>query len=433
MRAARLLWARAHEEALRAEEGPTSLMLRTHCQTSGASLTEQDPLNNVIRTTIEAMAAVLRRHAEPAHELLRRGDAPADRRLGARRAQHAADPAARDRHPGGRRSVGRLVLHGVADAARLPGRDAADRRGRGARRHDEGDRRGHAEAPHRGGGGAPPGAHRPRRGRDRRRQQVPARRGAASSTCARSTTRAVRESQVARLEAIRAKRDDARGRDALLDALTRAGAQSGEGNLLEPAVEAARARATRRRDLRRRWRRSTARYRAEVRSVSGVYGASLPGRRGVRRAARARWRAFAAADGRRPRMLVAKIGQDGHDRGAKVIATAFADLGFDVDVGPLFQTPEEVARQAVENDVHVIGVSTQAGGHKTLVPELVQELARAGRRRHRRSWSAASSRRRTTRSCASAAWRRCSAPARRCRRPRARCSPVDRDVAGARA
>jgi methylmalonyl-CoA mutase len=181
---------------------------------------------------------------------------------------------------------------------------------------------------------------------------------------------AVREAQVARLATVRATRDAARCRGAL-DALTR-GAEAGEGNLLALSVDAARARATVG-EISEALEKVWGRYRAEIRSISGVYGQAYDDD--------ADWQAltaavarFAADHGRRPRMLVAKVGQDGHDRGAKVIATAFADLGFDVDVGTLFQTPEEVARQAVENDVHVIGISTQSGGHKTLVPALIEEL-----------------------------------------------------------
>jgi methylmalonyl-CoA mutase len=185
---------------------------------------------------------------------------------------------------------------------------------------------------------------------------------------------AVRESQIRRLEGIRAKRDPNRVADAL-SKLTEL-AQSGEGNLLEAAVEAARARASVG-EISEALERIYTRYRAEVRSVSGVYGGAYQGDDEFD-AARNDVAAFAAAEGRRPRMLVVKLGQDGHDRGLKIIATAFADLGFDVDVGPLFQTPEEAVRQAIENDVHVIGVSSQAAGHKTLVPELVQALRAAG-------------------------------------------------------
>jgi methylmalonyl-CoA mutase len=185
---------------------------------------------------------------------------------------------------------------------------------------------------------------------------------------------AVREAQVARLQRIRATRNAARVRETL-EALSRT-AETGQGNLLELAVEAARARATVG-EISSALEKVWGRYHAEIRSISGVYGAQF-GDDGDWKALRREVERFAADQGRRPRILVAKIGQDGHDRGAKVIATAFADLGFDVDVGTLFQTPEEVARQAVENDVHVVGISTQSGGHKTLVPQLVKELQRLG-------------------------------------------------------
>ncbi|KYF89044.1 hypothetical protein BE17_02210 [Sorangium cellulosum] len=161
-----------------------------------------------------------------------------------------------------------------------------------------------------------------------------------------------------------------------LAALTRC-AETGEGNLLSLAVEAARHRATLG-EISAALERVFGRYEAPVRSVSGVYGAEIRDA-GAAREVEALVREFAALEGRRPRIPVAKMGQDGHDRGMKVIATAFADLGFDVDIGPLFQTPEEVARHAVENDVHVVGVSSLAGGHKTLVPQLIEALGKAGR------------------------------------------------------
>jgi len=180
---------------------------------------------------------------------------------------------------------------------------------------------------------------------------------------------AVRTAQVAGLEKIRASRDEAATK-AALDALE-AGAR-GDGNLLALSVDAARARATVG-EISDALERPFGRYRAEVRSISGVYSAAYEGDEGFDKIV-ADVAAFAEAEGRRPRMMVVKMGQDGHDRGAKVIATAFADIGFDVDIGPLFQTPEEAARDAIENDVHVVGVSTQAAGHKTLVPDLVKAL-----------------------------------------------------------
>jgi methylmalonyl-CoA mutase len=184
----------------------------------------------------------------------------------------------------------------------------------------------------------------------------------------------VREQQVARLQQIRRTRDEGRWR-AALDALTQAAA-SGEGNLLALAIEATRARATVG-EISDALEKVFTRHRATTRSISGVYGAAYAGDTGFARI-QAEVRAFAEEEGRRPRLLVVKLGQDGHDRGAKIIASAFADIGFDVDIGPLFQTPEEAARQAIENDVHVIGVSSQAAGHKTLVPQLIEELRGAG-------------------------------------------------------
>jgi methylmalonyl-CoA mutase len=185
---------------------------------------------------------------------------------------------------------------------------------------------------------------------------------------------AVRAAQVERLERVRHLRDKGRV-DASLTALT-AAAQSGNGNLLELAIAATRARATVG-EISDALEKVFTRHRAQIRAVSGVYGGQYEGDEDFRRMQR-EIAGFARDEGRRPRMLVAKLGQDGHDRGAKIIATAFADIGFDVDIGPLFQTPEEAARQAVENDVHIVGVSTHAAGHKTLVPALIEALNREG-------------------------------------------------------
>ena len=189
----------------------------------------------------------------------------------------------------------------------------------------------------------------------------------------------VREQQVARLEQIRATRDAA-ACDAALERL-REGA-AGDGNLLALCIDAARARATVG-EMSDAMEAVFGRHKAEIRSITGVYGSAFEGDDDFA-AIVAEVAAFAAAEGRRPRLLMAKMGQDGHDRGAKVVGTAFADIGFDVDFGPLFETPEEVARAAVENDVHVVGVSSQAAGHKTLVPQLIDELRQGRRRRHPR-------------------------------------------------
>jgi methylmalonyl-CoA mutase len=183
----------------------------------------------------------------------------------------------------------------------------------------------------------------------------------------------VREQQIARLERVRASRDAARCEQALT--ALREGA-AGDGNLLALCIDAARARATVG-EMSQAMEDVFGRHRAEIRSISGVYGAAYAGDDGFE-SIRSDVEAFEAEEGRRPRVLMAKMGQDGHDRGAKVVGTAFADLGFDVDFGPLFETPEEVARAAVENDVHVVGVSSQAAGHKTLVPQLVDALRDAG-------------------------------------------------------
>jgi methylmalonyl-CoA mutase len=184
----------------------------------------------------------------------------------------------------------------------------------------------------------------------------------------------VRQTQIARLREVRAWREETACRRAL--AALEQGARSGEGNLLALTVAAMRARASVG-EVSDALERVFTRHRATIHSISGVYGAAYDGDEGFRHI-RGRVAAFAEAQGRRPRILVAKLGQDGHDRGAKIIASAFADLGFDVDIGPLFQTPEEAARQAMENDVHVVGVSSQAAAHKTLVPALVGALRAGG-------------------------------------------------------
>ena len=372
LRAARLLWARIMNDL--GAQKPGSKMLRTHCQTSGVSLTEQDPYNNIVRTAYEALAAVLggtqSLHTNSFDEAI----ALPDRVLGAHRAQHAADPRRGDRRHPRDRPARRLVLRRGAHAEpRQRGVDA-DRRGRGARRHDQGRRVGHAEAAHRGSRGAAPGARRPRRRDDRRRQQVPPRRRGA-----RSTSRDIDNAEVRRSAARAAGACEGRARSASACAprstRSRDGAAS-DGNLLELSIEASRARATVG-EISDAMEKVFGRHRAVIRSISGVYGGAYADDEEFARI-RKEVDEFAQEEGRRPRILVAKLGQDGHDRGAKVIATAFADLGFDVDIGPLFQTPEEAASDAIENDVHVVGVSSQAAGHKTLVPQLIEALRAQG-------------------------------------------------------
>jgi methylmalonyl-CoA mutase len=367
MRAARRIWA----ERMQREFAPrkaSSLMLRTHCQTSGASLTQQDPLNNVIRTTIEAMAAVFggtqSLHTNSYDEAV---SLPTDAAARVARntqlilQEETGIPAVVDPWGGSyfmeslTESVYRAANTLIDEVEALGGMTRAIVAGMPKLRIEEAATRRQARID--SGEDVIVGVNKYRLDRE---QPI--------------DNSAVREAQVQRLGRIRASRDAARvGRS--LARLTEL-ARSGEGNLLEAGIEAARARASVG-EISEALEQVYSRYRAEIRSVSGVYGGAYQGDDEFD-AVRREVEAFAQQDGRRPRMLVVKLGQDGHDRGLKVIATAFADLGFDVDVGPLFQTPEEAARQAVENDVHVVGVSSQAAGHKTLVPELAEALRAAG-------------------------------------------------------
>jgi len=372
LRAARLLWATLVQKHFRPKQA-TSLMLRTHCQTSGASLTEQDPFNNIIRTTVEAMAAVMggtqSLHTNSFDEAIA---LPTD--ASARVARNTqlilqletGIPRVVDPWGGSffmeslTHALARKALGLVDECERMGGMTKAIETGWPKLKVEETSARRQARV-------------------DRIEDVIVGVNKFRLPEEPEIDTReidntAVRQAQVARLETIKRTRDAARVHEAL-GALTRS-AETGEGNLLGLAVAAARARATVG-EISDALEKVWGRYHAEIKSISGVYGAAYD--------EDAEWKAlageigaFAAEHGRRPRILVAKVGQDGHDRGAKVIATAFADLGFDVDVGTLFQTPEEVARQAIENDVHVIGVSTQSGGHKTLVPQLVQELRAQG-------------------------------------------------------
>jgi methylmalonyl-CoA mutase len=372
MRAARRIWA----ERMKSEFAPkkdASLMLRTHCQTSGASLTEQDPMNNVVRTTIEAMAAVFggtqSLHTNGYDEAV---SLPTDQAARVARntqlilQEESGIPAVID--PWGGSYFMERLTESVYQAANalidevegLGGMTKAIVAGMPKLRIEEAATRRQARVD--SGEDVIVGVNKypPPEPVDLDVRDI--------------DNTAVRESQVRRLGAIRAKRDAAAAARAL-DAL-RAIAKSGQGNLLAAAVDAARARCTVG-EISGALEEVFTRHRAEVKAVSGVYGASYQGDEDFTAVSR-EVAAFAQAEGRQPRMLVVKLGQDGHDRGMKVIATAFADLGFDVDVGPLFQTPEEAARQAIDNDVHVIGVSSQAAGHKTLVPELVRALAAQG-------------------------------------------------------
>ncbi|HVN86725.1 MAG TPA: methylmalonyl-CoA mutase [Candidatus Binatia bacterium] len=372
LRAARLLWATLVKKHFNPKQ-QNSLMLRTHCQTSGASLTEQDPFNNIIRTTVEAMAAVFggtqSLHTNSFDEAIA---LPTD--ASARVARNTqlilqletGIPKVVDPWGGSyfmeslTHALARKALGIIDEVEKMGGMTKAIEAGMPKLRIEETAARRQARID---------------RGEDivvgvnkfqlAEEPEIDTREIDNTAVC---------EAQVARLKRIRETRDAAKVR-AALDALTRA-AESGTGNVLALAIDAARARASVG-EISDALEKVWGRYHAQVRSISGVYGGQYAKDEGWQEI-QAEVSRFAAEHGRRPRMLVAKVGQDGHDRGAKVIATAFADLGFDVDVGTLFQTPGEVARQAVENDVHVVGVSTQSGGHKTLVPQLIKELESLG-------------------------------------------------------
>ncbi len=367
MRAGRLLWAELMQQF--EPKDPRSMMLRTHCQTSGASLTEQDPMNNVIRTTIEAMAAVFggtqSLHTNAYDEAV---SLPTD--TAARVARNTQlilqeeSGITKVVDPWGGSYFMESLTQSVAAEARkilkeieaLGGMTKAILQGMPKLRIEECATRRQARIER--GDDVIVGVNKYRLDEH---EEIEVR---------EIDNTAVRAAQVARLERIRASRDQG-AVDGALEALT-AVARRGEGNLLEAAVTAARARASVG-EISEALEKVFTRHRAEIRSVSGVYAGAYQGDQEFD-AIRERVDAFAEAEGRRPRILVAKLGQDGHDRGMKVIATAFADFGFDVDIGPLFQVPTEVARQAIENDVHVIGISSQAGGHKTLVSDLIREL-----------------------------------------------------------
>ncbi len=366
LRAARLLWSQIM--AGFGAKNPESLMLRTHCQTSGVSLTEQDPYNNVVRTTIEALAAVLggtqSLHTNSFDEAIA---LPTE--FSARIArntqlilQHESQVTKVIDPLGGSFYVealtNSLATHAKAiidDVESMGGMTKAVEAGIPKLRIEEAAARRQARVDR--GEDVIVGVNKFQADAE---QQIDVR---------DIDNAAVRTQQIARLKHVKSTRDEKRTQ-AALDALTKGAA--GNGNLLELAVEAARARATVG-EISDAMEKVFGRHRAEIRSISGVYGGAYEGDNAFA-AIRGEVEAFAKEEGRRPRMLVAKMGQDGHDRGAKVIATAFADLGFDVDIGALFQTPDEVAADAIDADVHVIGVSSQAAGHKTLVPQLIEAL-----------------------------------------------------------
>jgi methylmalonyl-CoA mutase len=370
LRAARLLWHRIMSEF--EPKNPKSSMLRTHCQTSGVSLQAQDPYNNVVRTAYEALAAVLggtqSLHTNALDEAIALPTEFAARI--ARNTQlilqeetgvtNVVDPLA------GSYYVEKLTADLAAEAWKLieeveemGGMTKAVATGMPKLRIEESAAQRQAKI-------------------DRGEEVIV---GVNKYRLAKEDpidilnidNDAVRASQIARLAKIRASRDEAACTSAL-DAMRQIAAEG--GNLLEAAVVAARARATVG-EMSMAMEDVFGRHRAEVKILAGVYGAAYEGDEGFA-AIQADVEAFAEQEGRRPRMLVVKMGQDGHDRGAKVIATAFADIGFDVDVGPLFQTPAEAAQDAIDNDVHVIGISSQAAGHKTLAPKLVEALQAQG-------------------------------------------------------
>ena len=370
LRAARLLWARFMREF--EAKDPRSLMLRTHCQTSGVSLAEQDPYNNVVRTAYEALAAVLggtqSLHTNALDEAVA---LPTD--FSARIARNTqlilqhetgvpqvVDPLGGSYYVEAlTASLAREASALIDEVEELGGMTKAVAAGMPKLRIEEAAARRQARLDR--GEDVVVGVNRYQSDSD----DMPA--------LLDVDNHAVREAQIARIAQVRAGRDEA-ACQATLERLTEAA--HGDGNLLALTVEAIRARATVG-EVSDAMEAAFTRHRATVRTVSGVYGAAYA-QDDAFQTIRRDTALFAEAEGRRPRILVVKLGQDGHDRGAKVIATAFADIGFDVDIGPLFQTPQEAAQDALENDVHVVGVSSQAAGHKTLVPELVEALREAG-------------------------------------------------------
>jgi methylmalonyl-CoA mutase len=371
LRAARLLWWRIMKGF--SAKNPRSLMLRTHVQTSGWSLTEQDPYNNVVRTAIEAMAAVFggtqSLHTNSFDEAIA---LPSD--FSSRIARNTQLILQEETHipavvdPWAGSYLMENLTQQMADAA-WKVIEEADAMGGMTQAVESGWAKLKIEA------SAAQKQARIDRGEDvivgvnkyRLEKEPPVAIREVDNT-------AVREAQLKRLKEVRAKRDQ-KTVDGALAAITEA-ARSGKGNLLELSIEAVRARATVG-EISMAMERIWGRYRASTQRVSGVYGAAFEKDDGWNEL-QGEIERFAADEGRRPRIMVAKLGQDGHDRGAKVVSTAFADLGFDVDIGPLFQTPEECARQAIENDVHGVGVSTLAAAHKTVVPALIAELRKQG-------------------------------------------------------
>ncbi len=371
MRAARLLWCRIMQGFN--AKNPKSLMLRTHCQTSGWSLTEQDPYNNVVRTTIEAMAAVFggtqSLHTNALDEAIA---LPTE--FSARIARNTQLIIQEETHitnvidPWAGSYMMEKLTQDMADKAWAI-IEEVDAMGGMTQAVDSGWAKLKIEA-----------AAAEKQARIDSGKEVIV--GVNKYKLAKEDpieildvdNVKVRDSQIARLKDLKQKRDAAKVQQAL-DALTTA-AQTGEGNLLDLAIQAVRLRATVG-EVSDALEKIFGRHRADTQKVTGVYAAAYDSAEGWEKL-KSEIDEAAAQLGRRPRVMIAKLGQDGHDRGAKVVATAFADLGYDVDMGPLFQTPEECARQAIENDVHAVGVSTLAAGHKTLVPAIIQALKEQG-------------------------------------------------------
>jgi methylmalonyl-CoA mutase len=361
LRAARLLWWKIMQEF--SPKSPKSMMLRTHCQTSGWSLTEQDPYNNVVRTTIEAMAAVFggtqSLHTNALDEAIALPTEFSSRiarntQLVIQEETHITsviDPWA------GSYMMEKLTQDLVDEAWKI----IQEVESGWAKMKIEGcaaDKQARIDS----GKDVIVGVNKYKLAKED------------AIDIRDIDNNAVRDSQIARLKSVRENRDTAKVNAALAD-LTRC-AETGEGNLLDLTVKAMRLRASVG-EVSDAMEKVFGRFRATQQTVSGVYGAVVEGMASWE-TLKAEINQFNEEEGRRPRIMIAKLGQDGHDRGAKVVATAFADLGFDIDVGPLFQTPEEAARLAIENDVHAVGVSSLAAGHKTLLPALVQALKDQG-------------------------------------------------------
>ena len=371
LRAARLLWFKIMSEFQ--PKSPKSSMLRTHCQTSGWSLTEQDPYNNVVRTTVEAMAAVFggtqSLHTNALDEAIA---LPTE--FSARIARNTQLIIQEETHitavvdPWAGSYMMEKLTQDMADKA-WSIIEEVNALGGMVKAVDSGWAKLKIEA------SAAEKQARIDSGRDVIVGVNKYKLGKEDAIETRDIDNAmVRDNQVERLQSVRASRDAAAVKKAL-DAIT-ACAESGEGNLLDLSIRAVRLRATVG-EISDALEKVWGRHRADTQKVTGVYAAAYDSAEGWDKL-KAEIVDFAAAEGRRPRVMIAKLGQDGHDRGAKVVASAFADLGFDVDMGPLFQTAEECARQAIENDVHAVGVSTLAAGHKTLVPAIIESLKAQG-------------------------------------------------------